>query len=72
MTKPANVYENPILRKRAELIARRDKIAAELFQIVLEAEAWNRKHPEQKQLEINLDLDAEVTALCINSPASES
>lgn len=72
MSNTVNVYENPALRQRANLIARRAQIADELFQIVLDAEHWNRLHPAQKPITIDLDLDEEITALCINCPKREA
>lgn len=70
MTKTKNVYENPDLRQRAELIARRAKIANQLLAIVSDADYWNRTHPDQKPIEIDIDLTKEVIEMCLNSPSS--
>lgn len=72
MNKSQSVYENQSLRKRADLLARRAKIADTLYQIVLDAAEWNRLHPEEKPLEIDLELAEEVAARCITLPQREA
>lgn len=64
--------ESSLRRAReANVAARRERIAAEMRQLKIDADAWNARHPDEEPIVIDMNLQPDIDALLAKREATK-